>query len=78
MSPIVLRQGKFIVVIYMKDHTPAHVHVKSAEKEAKVALNPVEILENWGFNPREIRSILKMIQTYQQELLSKWNEFFSD
>lgn len=78
MSPVVLRQGKYTVVIYTHDHPPAHVHVQSAEKEARVALNPVEVLNNWGFKPREIRAILKLIQAHQQHLLDKWHEIHSE
>jgi hypothetical protein len=74
VSPVVLRKGKYEVVIYTRDHPPAHVHVQSAEKEARITLNPVEVMDNWGFNPREIRAILKLIQTYQHELSEKWNE----
>jgi hypothetical protein len=74
MSPVVLRKGKYEVVIYTQDHAPAHVHVQSAEKEARIALDPVEVLKNWGFKPGEIRAILKLIQTHQQELLEKWKE----
>lgn len=74
MSPVVLRKGKYEVVIYTKDHAPAHVHVQSAEKEARIALDPVEVLDNWGFKPGEIRSILKLIQPHLQELIEKWKE----
>ena len=74
MSPVVLRQGKYEVVIYTKDHAPAHVHVKSADKEARIALHPVEVLDNWGFRPGEIRAILKLVRTHQRELSEKWNE----
>ena len=77
MSPVVLRSGKYEVVIYTRDHAPAHAHVKSAEKEARIGLNPVEVLNNWGFRPGEIRAILKLVQTHQRDLSDKWNEFHS-
>lgn len=77
MTPVVLRHSKFDVVIYTKDHTPAHVHVKRAEKEARITLSPVEVMSNIGFKPGEITSILKFIQSHQDELLAKWEEFHS-
>jgi hypothetical protein len=77
MSPVVLRSGQFTVVIYTKDHLPAHVHVKSAEKEARITLNPVDVMDNEGFKPRELTSILKLIRTHQDELLAKWEEIHS-
>jgi hypothetical protein len=74
MSPVVLRSGQYTVVIYTKDHPPAHVHVRSAEKEARITLDPVEVMDNYGFKPSEIRAILKLIQSHQEELLAKWRE----
>lgn len=77
MSPVVLRKGKYEVVIYTRDHSPAHVHVQSAEKGARIILNPVEVLDNWGFKSGEIRAILRLIQAHRSELLAKWDELHS-
>ncbi len=77
MSPVVLRSGQYTVVIYTRDHPPAHVHVKSADKEARIALDPVEVMDNYGFKPGEIKAILKLIQTHQNDLLAKWKEIHS-
>ena len=74
MSPVVLREGQYTVVIYTRDHAPAHVHVKSAEKEARITLAPVETMDNWGFRPSEIRAILNLIRTHQPQLLERWND----
>lgn len=74
MAPVVLRHGKYTVVIYTRDHPPAHVHVQSAENEARITLEPVEVMNNWGFKPAEIKAILKLIQSHQQELIEKWKE----
>ncbi|MCD4687511.1 MAG: DUF4160 domain-containing protein [Anaerolineae bacterium] len=78
MSPVVLRSGKYTVVIYTRDHTPPHVHVKSADKEARVTLNPVEVIDNWGFKSHEIRAILKIIANAQQLLLDRWHEIHGE
>lgn len=77
MTPVVLRSGRFTVVIFTRDHAPAHVHVKSAEKEARVTLDPVEVMSNLGFKPSEIKSILKLVEDHQADLLDKWKEYHS-
>jgi hypothetical protein len=78
MAPVILREGKYTVVMYTRDHPPPHVHVKSAEKEAKISIEPVEMLENWGFKSSEIRAIMDIIQAHQKVLTEKWAEYFSD
>lgn len=64
MPPVVLRSGQYTVVVYTKEHPPAPVHVKSAGKEARIALDPVEVMDNYGFKPGEIRAIPKLIQAH--------------
>lgn len=73
MSPTVLRQDGYIFVIYPNDHAPAHVHVKKAENDARIRLDPVEVLHNWGFSNRELQRILEITSTNQAMLLGAWN-----
>lgn len=77
LSPTVLnrREHGFDVRIYTKDHAPAHVHVFNGNSEAKIGLEPVEVLENWGFSNREIKNILELVQEYQERLLQVWDTY---
>ncbi len=47
----------------------------SGDNEAKARLDPVEILDNWGFNDRELKEITELIHKHQNMLLQKWDEF---
>lgn len=71
MSPTVLRQRGYRVMIFLNDHPPARVHVSKAGNEARVRLDPVEILHNYGFSMREIREILDMVAEDQENLLAR-------
>lgn len=77
MSPTVLkrREHGFDVRIYTKDHVPAHVHVFDGENEAKVGLEPVNVLDNWGFNSRELKQITELITENLEILLTEWDEY---
>lgn len=75
MSPTVLNQDGYQVMIYLNDHTPAHVHVYKAENEARVQLDPVEIMDSEGFNTRELKAVRKLISENQEYLLEKWDEY---
>lgn len=77
MSPTLLnrREHGFDVRIYTKDHPPAHVHVFSSGNEAKVGLEPVEILDNWGFNNREVKAILELVTENLESLLLEWDKY---
>ena len=77
MSLVVLRQDGYIFIIFPNDHPPAHVHVKRAEKLARVKLNPVEIWDYFKFNSRELSVILEIVKTNQQLFLAAWDTYHS-
>ena len=62
------------VVIYTQDHPPAHVHVISGGRFAKIALDPVLSMDNDGYNSREVRKIERLIIENRQHLLDAWNK----
>lgn len=72
MSPVVLRVGKFKVAIFTDDHEPIHVHVFSAEKRAKIWVNPVEVEWNKGFTSRELKRVMQIIEDNQTILMLAW------
>lgn len=77
MSPTLLnrREHGFDVRLYTKDHPPAHVHVFKGENEAKVALKPVSVLDNSGFNNRELKEVTELISAHQEMLLTEWDKY---
>ena len=73
MTPTVLKKGKYRFFFYSREEKRPHVHVASAEKEAKVWLDPVVLEENHGYNSKEINEILEIIIDNKEFLLSKWD-----
>ena len=54
---------------------PPHIHVVSAGGEAVFWLSPVS-LRAWGYTPREIERIRRIVIGSREMLLRRWNEFF--
>jgi len=77
VSPTLLNRKEYgyDVRLYTKDHAPAHVHVFAGMKEAKISLDPIDLLDNWGFNPREISKILNLIEEQADFLLQEWDNY---
>lgn len=73
MSPTVLREQGYRIIIYYNDHEPAHVHVKKDKNEVRIQLEPIQIMDNHRFKPNEIKTILRLIEKYQTLLLDTWN-----
>jgi hypothetical protein len=74
--PVVLRIGKYRFVIYVFDHEPAHVHVKSDDAEAIFYLNcpagPVSLRKNFGFGASEVNQVLHLVRQNLEVLCAAW------
>ena len=78
MSPTVFREGPFRF-FFSREEERLHVHVQSAEGEAKFWLDPaVELARNYGLDARDLRKIEAVIERREQEIRDAWNEHFRD
>jgi hypothetical protein len=77
MSPTVFREGG-IRVFFSREEARMHVHVQSAEAEAKFWMEPrIELAANFGFTDREVGRILKLLGERQNEIREAWQRHLS-
>ena len=51
-----------------------HIHVKQAEKKAKIWIEPaISLAENKGFSTVELATIIKEVHLYEHVIREKWN-----
>jgi hypothetical protein len=78
MSPTVFREGGIRFSFFSREEARMHVHVQSAEAEAKFWMEPeIELCENFGFPDREVGRIIKLLKERQDEIRQAWNQHFS-
>jgi hypothetical protein len=77
--PTVLRIDGLQFVIWPNDHAPPHVHVFSAEAEAKIDLGEQNgyprLIENRRMKKKDLAKALKGVFDNRSMLLQKWSEF---
>jgi hypothetical protein len=56
---------------------PPHIHVRSSDGAAEFWLSPVHLRDAWGYTPREIERIRRMVIGNRDQLLRRWHEFFA-
>lgn len=61
---------------YSNEHEPIHVHVRSADGEAKFRIEPLELIENKGLKSREITLAESIIDENMEVIKERWNEYF--
>ena len=77
--PMVMRWGPYRAFFYSNEgNEPAHIHVRSSEKEAKFWLRDLSVAINAGFPAHEIGDIIHHLKQNRDQLLSAWNEHFGN
>jgi Domain of unknown function (DUF4160) len=80
--PVVFRRGGLNYYFYSNEGQPLeapHIHIRGGGRDAKVWLEPeVLIADSYGFNPRELSNILRVVMENRDLLLRAWHDRFSD
>lgn len=78
--PVVHRFGPYRFYFYSHENQqtgePPHIHVVSAHGSASFWLAPVSLREAWGYTPREVERIRRLVVAHREEILRRWHEFF--
>lgn len=54
-----------------------HIHVRSANGEAKFWVEPKVVLgKSFGFNSKELKEIERAIKEHCDEIVKSWKEYF--
>jgi hypothetical protein len=77
VSPTLFREGGFRFYFFSREEVRAHVHVQSAEGEAKFWIEPkVELALSHGLNDRQLRRVQQIVEERRDEIRSAWNKHF--
>jgi hypothetical protein len=77
MSPTVFRIGNYRFYFFSREEERMHVHVVSADGEAKFWMEPIISLATYtGFDKRQLGRLQKLIEEHQSEIAKAWKEYF--
>ena len=77
MSPTVFRESGFRFYFFSREEPRMHVHVQSAEGEAKFWLEPsIELAHNYGLSERRLRSAQALIEAHADVIRGSWAKHF--
>jgi len=79
--PVILRCKGFTFFFYSNEGNPlepAHIHVRSADGEAKFWLSPeVQLDRNHGYSAKALKEIAAIVQAHKAELERAWHDYFA-
>ncbi len=77
MSPTVFRAGPFRFFFFSREEPRIHIHVVSADGEAKYWIEPeIKLAKNYGFEEPDLRRIEVLIGEHEQEIRDAWQRHF--
>ena len=75
--PTVCQVGPYSFIFFSSDKgEPPHIHVRRDRQLVKFWLQPISLSKNRGFKDHELNDILQMVETYKQQLLEAWHDYF--
>ena len=78
MSPTIFRSGSFRFYFFSREEQRVHVHVESADGEAKFWMEPrIELARSYKMKDKDLRRIRMLIEEREDEIRNAWNEHFS-
>ena len=63
---------------YSEEHQPIHVHVQNGDGKAKINVETLEVMENKGVKPADLKKAIEAVKTYQTDIKKAWNEYFDE
>jgi hypothetical protein len=77
MSPTVFREAGYRFFFFSREESRMHVHVVSADGEAKFWLEPtLELARSQRFSRRQLAEIESLTEKHYDQLVSAWRQHF--
>lgn len=77
--PTVFREGEFRFYFFSREETRKHIHVSSANGEAKIWIEPeLSVSKVIGLSNQDVNKILKIIEQRLEEINEYWNTHFRE
>ncbi|HZE15807.1 MAG TPA: DUF4160 domain-containing protein [Mycobacterium sp.] len=77
MSPTVFREGPFRFFFFSREEVRIHIHVQSADGEAKFWIEPeIELARNYRLGEQDLSRALELVIEHEQEIRDAWQRHF--
>ncbi len=63
---------------YSLEHLPIHVHIENGDGRAKINVETLEIVENQGIKPKDMKKAVQIVKLYKEEIINQWRKYHGD
>lgn len=54
------------------------MHVENGDGRAKINVKSLEIVENQGIKPKDLKKAVQIVKIYQEDIIEKWTEYHGE
>jgi len=77
MSPTIFRERGYRFFFFSREEQRMHVHVQSADGEAKYWMEPtIELANSGGLSSKQLGIIIKIVEEHADEIRAAWHRHF--
>lgn len=79
MTPTVFNEDGYRYFFFSREESRMHVHITSADGEAKFWLEPeIELAKNCHYSRKHLKKVELFIEDHYDEIISAWKQHFRD
>jgi len=79
MTPTIFRQKGYRFFFFSREEDRIHVHIYSADGEAKYWIEPnIELANSHGLTQKQLNDIQKIVEERKNEIKRAWNRHFGN
>ncbi len=75
--PTIFRKYGFRFFFFSLEHNPIHIHIEGNDGNVKINVENLEVLENHGIKPADLKKIVNEVEEKKQEIVTEWNKRFN-
>jgi len=75
--PTVFKYDGYRFYFYSNEHLPQHIHVENGDGYARVVLETLEVTDSYNLNSKELKKVVKLVQSNREKIEGAWNEYFN-
>jgi len=74
--PTILKIDGYRFFFFSDEHTPEHIHIEKGDAYIRIEIESLKVTDSYNVSSKELKKLLKLVNTNRDKLQGAWNEYF--
>ena len=74
--PTIFKIDGYRFFFFSDEHNPEHIHIEKGDTYARIELSNLKVTDSYNLNSKELKKLLKIVETNHEKLQGAWDEYF--